>query len=96
MTTTKFDSVRGTTAAAAPAAQPAKKGKQKTAKAANANVEQKAAEPKNGLFTIVIDGAGTMPLIDNGGRRVMRGEPAEVSQEELHWLASNGCGFRHV
>jgi hypothetical protein len=70
-----------------------------TAKPAKAKAKAAPAvedEPKRGPIMVVIDGAGTMPLIDNNGRRVMRGEPVEVSPEEVAWLASNGCAFDRV
>jgi hypothetical protein len=69
--------------------------KNATAKAAAKPVKD-PAEPKRGPIMVVIDGAGTMPLIDNNGRRVMRGEPVEVSEEEVAWLANSGSGFTRV
>lgn len=58
---------------------------------------EKAAEPKRkGVIMVVIAGEGTMPLIDNNGRRVMRGEPVEVSKEEFAWLKSSNSEFKLV
>lgn len=99
MTTTTFKSV----SSGAPAKQPAK-GKPAPVAAAKPAKKPKAMkpavekteEPKIGAIMVVIDGIGTMPLIDNNGRRVARGEPIEVSDEEVLWLANNGCGFTRV
>ena len=79
---------------ASAATKPAEKAATKTVKAKPTAKAAENAEPK-GLM-VVIDGAGTMPLMDNNGRRVMRGEPVEVSEAEIAWLAANGCAFERV
>ena len=60
------------------------------------DAEHRQPIAKRGPLMIVIDGAGTMPLIDNHGRRVMRGEPVEVSEDEVAWLTSTNSGFKRV
>lgn len=96
MTTTTFKSVSGGNKPAAATKAPAKPVKAKPAKAKAARPVKKAAEPQPGLIMVVIAGAGTMPLHDNDGRRVMRGEPVEVSEAEVAWLAASGSEFKRV
>jgi hypothetical protein len=100
MTTTTSKNVRG--GAPAPAKQAAKQpapvavAKPARKPKAMKPAAEKAEEPKRGPLMIVIDGAGTMPLMDNNGRRVMRGEPVEVSEEEIDWLARGNSAFTRV